>query len=117
MNATSFMLSLFLLLPFACSFVTFSKYSSHLLRSSSLSSSNINSGATSTQMKSSKDGDIAVVGCGVLGTSLCKQLLSSPDFQGRKGKTNFCSFFSILIHYFIYSFIIKLLSFLYSMLQ
>ena len=30
-------------------------------------------------------GDIAVVGCGVLGTSLCKQLLSSPSFEGRSG--------------------------------
>lgn len=28
---------------------------------------------------------IAVVGCGVLGTSLCKQLLESPDFDGRTG--------------------------------
>lgn len=27
--------------------------------------------------------DIAVVGCGVLGTSLCKQLLSHPDFASR----------------------------------
>ena len=27
--------------------------------------------------------DIAVVGCGVLGTSLCKQLLSHPDFESR----------------------------------
>jgi hypothetical protein len=42
-------------------------------------------------MKSSKDGDIAVVGCGVLGTSFCKQLLSSPDFQGRKGMMK-CTF-------------------------
>lgn len=28
--------------------------------------------------------DLAIVGCGVLGTSLCKQLLSSPDFASRK---------------------------------
>ena len=28
--------------------------------------------------------DLAVVGCGVLGTSLCKQLLSHPDFATRK---------------------------------
>lgn len=28
----------------------------------------------------------AVVGCGVLGTSLCRQLLESPDFEGRSGK-------------------------------
>jgi len=27
--------------------------------------------------------DIAIVGCGVLGTSLCKQLLSSPDFNSK----------------------------------
>eukprot|EP00587_Corethron_hystrix_P011512 CAMPEP_0113322472 /NCGR_PEP_ID=MMETSP0010_2-20120614/15637_1 /TAXON_ID=216773 ORGANISM="Corethron hystrix, Strain 308" /NCGR_SAMPLE_ID=MMETSP0010_2 /ASSEMBLY_ACC=CAM_ASM_000155 /LENGTH=96 /DNA_ID=CAMNT_0000181001 /DNA_START=115 /DNA_END=402 /DNA_ORIENTATION=- /assembly_acc=CAM_ASM_000155 len=27
--------------------------------------------------------DIAVVGCGVLGTSLCQQLLSDPRFAGR----------------------------------
>lgn len=27
--------------------------------------------------------DVAVIGCGVLGTSLCKQLLESPDFSSR----------------------------------
>jgi nucleoside-diphosphate-sugar epimerase len=27
--------------------------------------------------------DVAVIGCGVLGTSLCKQLLESPDFASR----------------------------------
>ena len=27
--------------------------------------------------------DLVVVGCGVLGTSLCKQLLSHPDFASR----------------------------------
>ena len=31
------------------------------------------------------ESDIAIIGCGVLGTSLCKQLLTSPDFQGRSG--------------------------------
>jgi pyrroline-5-carboxylate reductase len=30
---------------------------------------------------------IAVIGCGVLGTSLCRQLLESPDFADRKGRT------------------------------
>ena len=30
--------------------------------------------------------DIAVVGCGVLGTSLCRQLLSSPDFESKTGE-------------------------------
>ena len=34
----------------------------------------------------SSSGDIAVVGCGVLGTSLCKQLLSSPDFGSKTGE-------------------------------
>lgn len=29
--------------------------------------------------------ECAVVGCGVLGTSLCKQLLASPEFAGWKG--------------------------------
>jgi len=29
---------------------------------------------------------IAIVGCGVLGTSLCKQLLSCPDFQSKSGR-------------------------------
>ena len=29
--------------------------------------------------------DCAVVGCGVLGTSLCKQLLESPEFASMKG--------------------------------
>jgi len=29
------------------------------------------------------DADIAVVGCGVLGTSLCRQILKSRDFNGR----------------------------------
>jgi hypothetical protein len=28
----------------------------------------------------------AVVGCGVLGTSLCKQLLATPEFEGWTGK-------------------------------
>ena len=29
---------------------------------------------------------VAVVGCGVLGTSLCKQILECPDFDGRQGE-------------------------------
>jgi hypothetical protein len=29
---------------------------------------------------------VAVVGCGVLGTSLCKQILECPDFEGRQGE-------------------------------
>ena len=29
---------------------------------------------------------VAVVGCGVLGTSLCKQLLESPHFSGNTGE-------------------------------
>jgi len=37
---------------------------------------------SSTSTKSS-DNKIAIVGCGVLGTSLCKQLLSHPDFANR----------------------------------
>ncbi len=30
--------------------------------------------------------DIAVVGCGVLGTSLCEQLLSDSEFRSTSGK-------------------------------
>ena len=30
--------------------------------------------------------ECAVVGCGVLGTSLCKQLLTSPEFADWKGR-------------------------------
>ena len=30
--------------------------------------------------------ECAVVGCGVLGTSLCKQLLASPEFENLKGR-------------------------------
>jgi len=37
----------------------------------------------STSIHNIMSSDIAVVGCGVLGTSLCKQLLSSPDFKGK----------------------------------
>ena len=32
---------------------------------------------------------VAVVGCGVLGTSLCKQILACPDFDGREGELMF----------------------------
>ena len=32
--------------------------------------------------------DIAIVGCGVLGTSLCKQLLSSPGFEFKTGESS-----------------------------
>jgi len=38
---------------------------------------------SSTPSKSSSNDKIAIVGCGVLGTSLCKQLLSHPDFANR----------------------------------
>lgn len=37
----------------------------------------------STTSSSSPKADIAVIGCGVLGTSLCRQLLSHPDFASR----------------------------------
>ncbi len=30
--------------------------------------------------------ECAVVGCGVLGTSLCKQMLASPEFMDWKGR-------------------------------
>lgn len=33
--------------------------------------------------------DCAVVGCGVLGTSLCKQMLASPEFSDCKGRFYF----------------------------
>jgi len=41
--------------------------------------------------------DVAVIGCGVLGTSLCKQLLESPDFSSRTSalrceKISWCCF-------------------------
>ena len=38
---------------------------------------------SSTSTTSSSDNKIAIVGCGVLGTSLCKQLLSHPDFANQ----------------------------------
>ena len=38
---------------------------------------------TAFSAPSTAKADIAVVGCGVLGTSLCKQLLSHPDFASR----------------------------------
>jgi len=38
---------------------------------------------SSTPSKSSSNDKIAIVGCGVLGTSLCKQLLSHSDFANR----------------------------------
>ena len=40
-------------------------------------------GQSRTQM--SMKSDFAVVGCGVLGTSLCRQLLNSPEFGARVG--------------------------------
>ena len=40
-------------------------------------------GTTYAFSSSSSSSDIAIVGCGVLGTSLCKQLLSHPDFASR----------------------------------
>lgn len=40
--------------------------------------------ALATTMSTS--GDIAVIGCGVLGTSLCRQILASADFDGRSGE-------------------------------
>ena len=39
-----------------------------------------------TECRMANEDGIAVVGCGVLGTSLCKQLLSSPDFEGVQGE-------------------------------
>lgn len=30
---------------------------------------------------------VAIFGCGVLGTSLCKQILSCPDFQSKSGES------------------------------
>ena len=42
-------------------------------------------GAASLTMSAAADG-IAVVGCGVLGTSLCKQLIENPKFGSRSGE-------------------------------
>lgn len=39
--------------------------------------------ATAFSAPTAAKADIAVVGCGVLGTSLCRQLLSHPDFASR----------------------------------
>lgn len=36
------------------------------------------------------NGGVAVIGCGVLGTSLCKQLLESPQFESSKGTWTEC---------------------------
>jgi len=41
---------------------------------------------TASAMTVSAASDVAVVGCGVLGTSLCKQLLESADFASAKGR-------------------------------
>jgi len=38
---------------------------------------------SSSTSSTSSDNKIAIVGCGVLGTSLCKQILSHPDFANR----------------------------------
>lgn len=60
-----------------------SVYAFATIPASGMASSN-GSSSTSIRLASSKtSSDIAVVGCGVLGTSLCKQLLASPDFKGR----------------------------------
>jgi len=40
--------------------------------------------STSGPTMSNNNNGIAVIGCGVLGTSLCKQLLESPDFSDRQ---------------------------------
>jgi hypothetical protein len=40
----------------------------------------------SSAMSVSSPSECAVVGCGVLGTSLCKQMLESPEFASWKGK-------------------------------
>ncbi len=71
--------SFFLILlstPFAYSFAT-------LPRSSTISSlKSISRGGTDTSLRMQEGRNIAVVGCGVLGTSLCKQLLLNNDDQG-----------------------------------
>ena len=33
------------------------------------------------------NGEIAVIGCGVLGTSLCKQLIEAPEFSAASGES------------------------------
>ena len=40
-------------------------------------------GFSAAPSSSSSKADIAVIGCGVLGTSLCRQLLTHPDFASR----------------------------------
>jgi nucleoside-diphosphate-sugar epimerase len=56
---------------------------SSLLSALMLSSSSLVGAFSTKTPPNSKKADIAVVGCGVLGTSLCKQLLSHPDFASR----------------------------------
>ena len=41
--------------------------------------------AASVSSKQSPRKECAVIGCGVLGTSFCKQLLASSDFEGWSG--------------------------------
>jgi hypothetical protein len=41
---------------------------------------------SSAMSVSSAASECAVVGCGVLGTSLCKQMIGSPQFSSWKGK-------------------------------
>ena len=42
--------------------------------------------ASAMSLPSNTESSCAVVGCGVLGTSLCKQLIESPEFSSWKGK-------------------------------
>jgi hypothetical protein len=46
------------------------------------------SSAAAMSISSSGALECAVVGCGVLGTSLCKQMIESPEFSSWKGMIN-----------------------------
>jgi len=56
--------------------------------STSTNKSGANAGVTPQSSSSSLSCSVAVIGCGVLGTRLCQQLLQSPDFEGWTGKVH-----------------------------